>query len=131
MPRIDEVTIDLPTILNSRLFVYDLLQYCLGNPPDKQVLLNYCREEGIQNLTQHSEGASLIYSFLKAVKNEMVNDIWQDTISDYNSLFIGPNSLPVPLWESVYLSSDHLMFGEETILVRAFYKDFGALLSQR
>lgn len=44
---------------------------------------------------------------------------------DYNALFVGPDHLLAPPWESVYLSSDHLIFDEQTLAVRAAYSRFG------
>lgn len=44
---------------------------------------------------------------------------------DYYRLFVGPGHLEAPPWESVYRSPDRLLFGEETLAVREFYRSFG------
>lgn len=44
---------------------------------------------------------------------------------DYARLFIGPNRLLAPPWESVYRSEEHLLFEEETMQVRAMYRKYG------
>lgn len=47
---------------------------------------------------------------------------------DYTRLFIGPNRLPAPPWESVYRSDDHILFDEETLQVRMLYRQFGMVI---
>lgn len=49
----------------------------------------------------------------------------QDLVCEYNRLFVGPSRLPAPPWESVYLSTEHVVFGEQTRAVRDFYSAFG------
>lgn len=44
---------------------------------------------------------------------------------DYQQLFIGPDRLPAPPWESVYLSVEGLVFEEQTAAVRQLYADYG------
>lgn len=44
---------------------------------------------------------------------------------DYYRLFVGPDRLLAPPWESVYRSPDHLLFDAATIAVREAYQAFG------
>ena len=44
---------------------------------------------------------------------------------DYARLFVGPTRLQAPPWESVYRGEEHLLFEEETLQVRAMYRQFG------
>lgn len=39
---------------------------------------------------------------------------------DYQKLFIGPNHLPAPLWGSVYLDKENVIFGDSLLALRAF-----------
>ncbi|WP_324681716.1 Tat proofreading chaperone DmsD [Bibersteinia trehalosi] len=39
---------------------------------------------------------------------------------DYQKLFIGPNHLPAPLWGSVYLDKESVIFGDSLLALRAF-----------
>lgn len=48
-----------------------------------------------------------------------------DLKRDYASLFIGPNHLLAPPWESVYRSKDHLIFERQTFEVQQQYEKFG------
>ena len=43
---------------------------------------------------------------------------------DYADLFIGPGHLKAPPGESVYLSTDHIIFEKQTLAVRQFYARF-------
>ncbi|WP_211489935.1 TorD/DmsD family molecular chaperone [Georgenia thermotolerans] len=45
--------------------------------------------------------------------------------TDYNRLFVGPERLKAPPYESVHRSPDHLVFDRETLEVRAAYAQFG------
>ncbi|TGE33743.1 molecular chaperone TorD family protein [Desulfosporosinus sp. Sb-LF] len=40
---------------------------------------------------------------------------------EFNRLFVGPTSPKAPPYESVYLSPDHLVMGEQTLAVRKIY----------
>jgi TorA maturation chaperone TorD len=44
---------------------------------------------------------------------------------DHARLFIGPERLLAPPWESVYRSDEHLIFERQTLEVRAQYQRFG------
>ncbi len=44
---------------------------------------------------------------------------------DYARLFVGPNRLLAPPWESVYLSTEHLIFERQTLEVRQQYQRYG------
>lgn len=44
--------------------------------------------------------------------------------SEYIHLLIGPNKLPAPPWESVYLTKERLIFQESTLKVRQAYLEY-------
>ncbi len=44
--------------------------------------------------------------------------------SDYYRLFVGPQPMKAPPYESVYLTREHLIFEEPTLEVRAAYAEF-------
>lgn len=49
--------------------------------------------------------------------------------ADYQRLFLAPD-LPVPLWESLWLSQEKLLFTQETSAVRAWYARYGLEIRQ-
>jgi len=49
----------------------------------------------------------------------------QDLKVDYTQLFIGVEKVLAPSWESVYFNEDRLVFQEQTLQVRNWYRCFG------
>ncbi len=49
----------------------------------------------------------------------------EDLRRDHSRLFVGPNRLLAPPWESVYRSSEHLIFERQTFEVRQQYQHYG------
>jgi TorA maturation chaperone TorD len=46
-------------------------------------------------------------------------------LDDYQRLFVGPDEILAPLWESAYKEKDKLLFGERELAVRKFYNSVG------
>lgn len=46
-------------------------------------------------------------------------------VAEHHRLLRGPERLPVPPWESVHRSNEHLVFEAETMQVRGFYRRYG------
>jgi putative dimethyl sulfoxide reductase chaperone len=113
---------ELCDVLRNRQLIYELLRQLTGRPPHKNMLSQLCF---LRNLADHSEGAKLICSFLQSCESDSVDAIMQETKLEYNRLFVGPDILPAPPWESVYVDSEHLLFGEVTLQVREIYREFG------
>jgi TorA maturation chaperone TorD len=49
--------------------------------------------------------------------------------NEYMVLFVGPERLPAPPWESVYRSKERLLFNADTLEVRQIYLESGLLSS--
>jgi len=49
----------------------------------------------------------------------------QKIMLDYNELFLGPDRLKAPPWQSVYLSKEKLLFSEQTGKIEEIYRSFG------
>jgi TorA maturation chaperone TorD len=50
---------------------------------------------------------------------------FDDLQRDYTRLFIGPGKIIVPPWESVYFNEERMIFQEQTLEVRGWYRRFG------
>ncbi len=50
---------------------------------------------------------------------------FEDLRRDHARLFVGPNRLLAPPWESVYCSREHLIFDRQTFEVRQQYQRYG------
>ncbi|AOM83617.1 TorD/DmsD family molecular chaperone [Salisediminibacterium beveridgei] len=53
------------------------------------------------------------------------NDQLKSAVFDFTKLFIGPDQLKVPPYESVYVNQDRLIMAESTLKVRRFYEMCG------
>lgn len=66
-------------------------------------------------------GLSILQDFAAGWQEDQLLDLKKD----YQQLFIGPDRLPAPPWESVYLSVEKLVFEQQTMAVRQFYARYG------
>jgi TorA maturation chaperone TorD len=63
---------------------------------------------------------------LQAWSSDGLDDrAFENLQGDYTRLFIGPGKVIVPPWESVYFDDDRLIFQEQTLEVREWYRRFG------
>ena len=111
-------------ILNGRIFIYEILIYLLSKEPEIDGLIELSKQEELKRLGGISEGAELINDYLKIMKIEETDSFLKSTREEYQRLFVGPAPIQVPIWESVYFDPEKLMFGERTMVVRAFYKKY-------
>ena len=97
----------IEVLLANRLYLYSLLYKCFGREPDSAELELLCSE-------QTGEGFRLLGgSVLEQVKSE------------YMQLFVGPDRLVAPPWESVYRGEDAMLFQQSTLEVREIYGRYG------
>lgn len=66
-------------------------------------------------------GLRLMRDFCRGWNDEHLKAIKRD----FQRLFIGPDRLPAPPWESVYRTADRLIFEEQTLQVRQEYARMG------
>jgi len=117
-------------VSEARIFSYDLLRQTFLQEPDQSYLVTLKDEDILRGFPfaeeNHliQEGISLVTHFLD--QNASSLDELLDRLRwDYTRLFIGPEKLPAPPWESVYLSRDGLLFQKQTMEVRRLYRQFG------
>ncbi len=66
-----------------------------------------------------------VQEFCEQLQNLVASeDLHKQAVLEFNRLFKNPAPLVV-LWESVWLSSDHALFGEQTVAARGWYRTFG------
>jgi putative dimethyl sulfoxide reductase chaperone len=58
-------------------------------------------------------------------KNGMAGEVFEKMQTDYTRLFVGPDKVLAPPWESVHFGDDRLIFQQRTLEVRAWYQRFG------
>lgn len=119
--------IDLQDILKTRLWFYDFLGKSFYMEPElsrlKEVsdlkIFDQLQDDEVQN-----EGLTLLKSFYENIP-QITNEEFNSLKEEYSRLFVGPDHLPAPPWESVYLSKERIIFDEHTLAVREFYKKWG------
>jgi TorA maturation chaperone TorD len=114
----------------ARIFSYDLLRQTFLQEPDQSYLITLQDEDILSGFPfaeeNHliQEGISLATHFLEQNASSL-DELLGRLRWDYTRLFIGPEKLPAPPWESVYLSRDRLLFQKQTMEVRRLYRKFG------
>ena len=78
---------------------------------------------GIEN-NDVSKGLTLLQKWSAENSGDLLSQNFDDLQTDYARLFIGPAKVLTPPWESVYFSEERLVFQEETLQVREWYRRF-------
>ncbi|MGI1657363.1 MAG: TorD/DmsD family molecular chaperone [Desulfitobacterium sp.] len=121
-------------LLANRSYFYRLFQRIFGAEPQTEVLkvvTDPHTREGLQLLLQEDEHLfdkhfEVLEQVLQALASEPEQAL--DKLNgEYTYLFIGPNSLPAPPWESVYLTKERVLFQESTLNVRRAYLKYNFL----
>ncbi|MGD8191581.1 TorD/DmsD family molecular chaperone [Brevibacillus ginsengisoli] len=105
-------------VLESREFMYRLLQRMFESSLDKELLLKAKDELPFELLTEISEGGRDLSQFFLSITQTNVDQIAKQEQEEFQRLFIGPNELPAHPWESVYRSAERILFDETTFLFR-------------
>lgn len=71
------------------------------------------------------EGFALIRSYLRKHGPDLTNGQISELQTDFTRLFIGGNEVLAPPWESVYFNENRMIFQEQTLQVRQWYRQFG------
>jgi len=110
--------------LQKRLYLNTILRYLLDQPPDLDEMKKIKNDSSFSPLFSGCEGGVLLSSWIEQQGNLTTEKV-QELKDEFTYLFVGPNTLPAPPWESVYLGKEALLFEETTLKVRECYKNFG------
>lgn len=129
----DEIAI----VLANRRYLYELFQHIFSHEPSielLEILIGEHTQEALELLiadendnheSQPQIDAYKAYLTLVADLKQAIDRDPEGTleklISEYTYLMIGPNKLPAPPWESVYLTKERLIFQQSTLEVRQKY----------
>jgi len=123
-------TAELTVILEARGFVYRLLAGAFLAEPTRDTL-SALAASGMIRLFPFGERSARIREGM-AETDRYLSDPASATDAaceglhwDYTRLFIGPDRLPAPPWESAYRTEDRLLFQAETLAVREAYLTYG------
>lgn len=121
----NHISESLLSILESRRFVYQLLQQVFESSLDKELLLKGKDQLPFEFLSELSEGGSNLSLFFSSIDATNVDQLAKQEGEEFQRLFVGPNELPVHPWESVYRGKERMLFDETTFLFRNKLHAFG------
>ena len=70
-------------------------------------------------------GLALLQTWAELNRGGMTHEAMEALQSDYTHLFIGPGKVLAAPWESIYFNDERLVFQEQTLDVRSWYRRFG------
>ncbi|MCB8818239.1 TorD/DmsD family molecular chaperone [Desulfosporosinus shakirovi] len=123
---------NLRALIEVRIHAYDLLRRNFWQEPSPEFLQSLIQTEQMTSFpfsdesSLIAEGAKDVTSYLNELK-PLRDETFDQLHWDYTRLFIGPNKLAAPPWESAYLNEDRLLFQEETLQVRRAYLKYNFL----
>lgn len=118
--------VQIEPLLETRIFLYDFLRRAFLQEPTSEFLA-YLKESHLfesfpfkEDNEEIAQGVDKVLVFMK--ENDLTSpDVLDSLHWEYTRMFIGPDRLPAPLWESAYLNKDRLLFQEQTLQVRQAY----------
>ena len=119
-------------LLANRLYLYSLLHKTFGREPDGELLALLSADTAGEAFALLSAEAGdpldRVGPFLAGLREKKDDPKFLDELkSEYMRLFVGPDKLVAPPWESVYRGEDAMLFQEVTLEVREIYRGFGLL----
>lgn len=117
-------------ILANRVFLYKLFHKTFGREPDKSffsLLADPAVAEAFMLLsTEEGDTMSKAASFIGGQSEKAAEEGYLSHVyNEYMRLFVGPQKLIAPPWESVYRSHQGLLFQESTLTIREIYRKQG------
>ena len=123
-----EIRAYITNCLTARALVYSLLGRLTGTPPSAEFLASI-------PLDLHRTLLPLVPPLgdvLTAVADCLGDaEALRKAGEEYRRLYVGPNPLPAPIWESVHRDPEHCLFGQATLDARAFYAEYGVAFKSR
>lgn len=112
-------------LLSNRRFLYTFIGRAFASEPDDDlidfILDSHTKHECSLLDGKEGEGQALWDILASAASESKCARLRHE----YTKLFIGPEKLPAPPWESVYVSGEPLIFQESTLAVRQAYRNAG------
>ena len=116
--------------LTGEMLLFGLLGKILYEEPDKgslQPLLDndiFSEAPLGRSRTEVVQGLSLLRRWDHQNRSSLTDQTIKTLKQDYTRLFIGLGQILAPPWESVYFSEERLVFQEQTLRVRTWYRRF-------
>jgi TorA maturation chaperone TorD len=129
MEQKDEVKVHERVLGESLLF--GILGRALYNQPDMIWLNSLIHEDVFSEVPfsadrdETKQGQEIIQKWVQNNANGLDEESLKELSSDYTRLLVGVDKVLAPPWESVYFNEDRMVFQEQTLDVRNWYRRFG------
>lgn len=117
-------------LMDLRIFAYSFLKRIYFVEPSQEFFRIAKLEKVIDSFPfadenqQIAKGKALVSDYLKQ-RDILQEEEFQKLHWDFTKMFIGPDELIAPPWESSYMNEDKLLFQKETLEVRYCYLKYG------
>ncbi len=126
---------ELEAVLEARGFAYGLLAQAFASEPSREWIRSLAEHDAV-SLFPYAEqpgslqqGAAEVAAYLSDPTFDS-NAAFDRLLWDYTRMFIGPDRLPAPPYESAYRTADRLLFQVQTLEVRQAYRKYGLISSK-
>ncbi|MDR1421435.1 MAG: molecular chaperone TorD family protein [Coriobacteriales bacterium] len=122
----------LQVLLAARNYGYTFFHSLLGNEPSlsqldclgDDIAIEALLIFGADSRSEFFEALQMFEESLDVLTRKPMNGL-EALREEYTRLFIGPQKLLAPPWESFYLDEGHSLFQRSTLSVRSFYQSHG------
>ncbi|NMD70049.1 molecular chaperone TorD family protein [Bacillus sp. DNRA2] len=111
------IALPLVDIFKARQYFYQFIQVLFFEPVTKETLAQLQNSNSLDDLRNIEEAGEHLYQFFAHTTEAELHDAKEE----FYRLFIGPETILTPPWESVYRSKEGLLFEETTFQVREHY----------
>lgn len=131
MNTASENTRNWKEILLGEVLLLGVLSKIMQSLPEKGWVENLIKEDVFSELPLEVKnkdleiGLALLHSWSSQYKDGLGDHILFDLRADHTNLFVGIGKPVAPPWESVYFNEDRMIFQEQTLQVREWYRKFG------
>lgn len=112
-------------LIANRTYLYGIFHNVFGAEPSHEQLKLVTGHTTINalELLDMEDNHSMVDAaeFLKSIAYKVNDDFIDKLKTEYTKLLIGPEKMPAPPWESVYITKERILFRESTLQVRNIY----------
>lgn len=122
---------DWGTTLTAEMLLFGLLGKLFYVYPEKDWLHSLIGDDVFaeipfgQDQPEVQRGQDLLLEWCRKEQKDTTGRTFEELRADYTRLFIGIGSILAPLWESVHFNDERMIYQEQTMQVRAWYRKFG------
>lgn len=133
---IDFSSSDCQQILTGEILFLSLLSRLIYTYPDieAQQWIKSLIEEDTLSEAPYAANQEAVIKGIEMIKqwgnSGLTDEAFNKIRDDYTRLFIGVGKVLAPPWESVYFTESHLLFQEQTLQVRNWYRRYGLELEK-